>query len=72
MLLLSVFTVPVCGVKVNDIWRCAGACLLQQKQLLEVIKDTIIAQLAYEFPSQVMMECSYKFLFLSAFFRNIK
>jgi hypothetical protein len=59
-------------VKVNDIWQCAGACLLQQRQLLEVIKDTVLAQLAYKFPSQVMMECSYKFLFLSAFFRDIK
>ncbi len=72
MLSLFVFTTPICSVEVIDIWQCAGARLLQQMQLLEVIKDRVLAQLAYKFPSQVMMECSYKFLFLSAFFRDIK
>ncbi len=72
VLSLSVFIAPVCSVKVDDIWQCASARLLRQKQLLEVIKDKDLARLAYKFPSQVMMECSYKFLFLSAFFRDIK
>jgi hypothetical protein len=72
VLSLSVFIAPVCNVKVDDIWQYAGAHLLRQNQLLEVIKDRVLAQLAYKFPSQVMMECSYKFLFLSAFFRDIK
>jgi len=44
----------------------------QLKQLLEVIKDKVLARLAHDFPSQVMMEHSYKFFFLSAFFKNIK
>jgi hypothetical protein len=72
VLSLSVFIAPVCSIKVDDIWQCAGARLLRQNQLLEVIKDRVLARLAYKFPSQVMMECSYKFLFLSAFFRDIK